>query len=183
MGGLWEAAVKSAKLHLYKVLSRGPQTYEQLYTILTQVEACLNSRPLCAVSNSPDDYNVLTPGHFIIGQPLNLLPEPAVPNVPVNRLDSWEVCQRQVEEIWQRWRNEYLSSLQPRTKWQSKEDNLEINRLVLVKNENAPPAQWELARIIAVHPDRHGVVRTVTLRRGSSEYQRPIHKLVPLPSA
>lgn len=182
VGGLWEAAVKSAKLHLYKVLSRGPLTYEDLYTILTQVEACLNSRPLCAMSNSPDDYNVLTPGHFIIGQPMNLLPEPSVPSVPINRLDSWKVLQKQVEDIWQRWRNEYVSSLQPRAKWQETRDNLEVNRLVLVKNENTPPAQWELARVVSVHPDRYGVVRTVTLRRGSSEYQRPIQKLVPLPS-
>lgn len=183
MGGLWEAAVKSAKLHLYKVLSRGPHTYEDLCTILAQIEACLNSRPLCAISNSPDDYNVLTPGHFIIGQPMNLLPESSVPSVPINRLDSWKMRQKQVEEIWQRWRNEYVSSLQPRTKWQNTKDNLQVNRLVLVQNESTPPAHWELARVVAFHPDRHGMVRIVTLRRGSSDYQRPIQRLVPLPSA
>ncbi|XP_038106683.1 uncharacterized protein LOC119766295 [Culex quinquefasciatus] len=61
MGGLWEAAVKSAKTHLRKVLGNESATYEELYTILTQIEACLNSRPLCALSNSPDSCEALTP--------------------------------------------------------------------------------------------------------------------------
>lgn len=177
MGGLWEAAVKSAKTHLRKVLGNESATYEELYTILTQIEACLNSRPLCALSNSPDSCEALTPGHFIIQQPMNLLPEPSVSDVPRNRLDNWKV-----EEIWTRWRNEYVTSLQPCSKWQSEIDNLQVNRLVLVKNENTPPAQWELARVVATHPDRNGIVRTVTLRRGTTEYQRPIQKLVPLPT-
>ncbi|XP_039447364.1 uncharacterized protein LOC120426643 [Culex pipiens pallens] len=182
MGGLWEAAVKSAKTHLRKVLGNESATYEELYTILTQIEACLNSRPLCAISNSPDSCEALTPGHFIIQQPMNLLPEPSVSDVPRNRLDNWQLVQQKVEEIWTRWRNEYVTSLQPRSKWQSEIDNLQVNRLVLVKNENTPPAQWELARVVATHPDRNGIVRTVTLRRGTTEYQRPIQKLVPLPT-
>ncbi|XP_055584807.1 uncharacterized protein LOC129737670 [Uranotaenia lowii] len=182
MGGLWEAAVKSAKTHLYKVLKNEKKTYEELYTILTQTEACLNSRPLCALSSSPDSCDALTPGHFIIGQPLNLLPEPGVPNAPINRLDKFQVLQKQVADVWSRWKDEYITSLQPRTKWQSPADNLRVGQLVLVKNENIPPGQWELARIITVHPDPTGSVRNVTLRRGSTEYDRPIHRLVPIPS-
>lgn len=133
MGGLWEAAVKSAKTHLYKVLSNVSRTFGELYTVLTQVESCLNSRPLCALSDSPDNSEALTPGHFLVGHALNLLPEPGIPNVPVNRLDNWQLWQKLTAEIWSRWRNEYVSSLLPRTTWQYAEENLEINRLVLVK--------------------------------------------------
>ena len=61
-GGLWEAAVKSAKLNLKKVVGAQRLTYEEFHTVLTQVEACLNSRPLIAVtSHSFDGINVLTP--------------------------------------------------------------------------------------------------------------------------
>lgn len=70
-GGLWEAAVKSFKHHFKRI-------YEEFSTLLTQIEASLNSRPLCAISSDPSDYNALTPGHFLTGGPINAIPEPSV---------------------------------------------------------------------------------------------------------
>ncbi|XP_038122496.1 uncharacterized protein LOC119771145 [Culex quinquefasciatus] len=181
MGGIWEAAVKSTKKHLVAELGDEAITFEDLSTILCQVEACLNSRPLCALSSNPDSVEALTPGHFLVGQPMNLVPEPNVQHLPVGRLDHWQALQRRAANIWNRWRDEYLTSLQPRNKWRTPQPNIEVDQLVLVKNDNAPPTQWELARVKEVHPDATGAVRTVTLRRGSTVYQRPIHKLCLLP--
>ncbi|XP_029163786.1 uncharacterized protein LOC114935214 [Nylanderia fulva] len=75
-GGLWEAAVKSAKYHLRRVIGETTLTFEELTTLLTQIEACLNSRLLQALSDDPDDVTALTPGHFLIGAPLLAIPEP-----------------------------------------------------------------------------------------------------------
>ncbi|XP_055924772.1 uncharacterized protein LOC129956842 [Argiope bruennichi] len=67
-GGLWEAGVKSVKFHLKRVLGNSNLTFEELYTLLTQIEAILNSRPLVGADNDDvDNLNVLTPSHFIIG--------------------------------------------------------------------------------------------------------------------
>ncbi|XP_038106574.1 uncharacterized protein LOC119766211 [Culex quinquefasciatus] len=181
-GGLWEAAVKSAKKHLVAVLGSDAATFEELSTVLTQVEACLNSRPLCPLSADPDSYEALTPGHFLVGQPLNLIPEPGVQHLPMNRLDKWQLVHRHTTDIWSRWRDEYLAHLQPRTKWRTTETNVKEDQLVLVKNDNAPPTQWELARIVKLHPDASGVVRTVTLRRGQAEYLRTVQKICVLPT-
>ncbi|XP_071651700.1 uncharacterized protein [Temnothorax longispinosus] len=63
MGGLWEAGIKSVKTHLRKILSEALLTYEEMYTVCTQVEAVLNSRPLTPISNDPTDLTALTPGH------------------------------------------------------------------------------------------------------------------------
>ena len=61
-GGLWEAAVKSAKLHLRKVVGENKLTFEEYSTVLTQVEACLNSHPLCSLPDSDDGIEALMPG-------------------------------------------------------------------------------------------------------------------------
>ncbi|XP_058446157.1 uncharacterized protein LOC131427192 [Malaya genurostris] len=181
MGGMWEAAVKSMKKHFRTVVGTQVLTFEDLTTLLVEIETCLNSRPLCALSNSADSCEALTPGHFVIGQPLNLIPEPNTSHVPENRLDRYQRLRRYTADIWERWRSEYLATLQPRNKWRTIQENIKIGDLVLVKTDNTPPAFWELARVVAVHPDANGIVRNVTLWRAQTQYQRPIQKLVVLP--
>ena len=67
-GGIWEAAVKSLKTILKEVIGDVRLSFEELTTVLTQVEACLNSWPLTPISSEDDGIEVLTPGHFLIGQ-------------------------------------------------------------------------------------------------------------------
>nr|XP_012221303.1 PREDICTED: uncharacterized protein LOC105671592 [Linepithema humile] len=76
-GGLWEAAVKSTKHHLRRVIGKATLTFEEMSTFLAQVEACLNSRPLQSLSDDPTDISALTPGHFLTGAPLLAVPEPS----------------------------------------------------------------------------------------------------------
>ncbi|XP_030764671.1 uncharacterized protein LOC115888919 [Sitophilus oryzae] len=85
-GGLWEAAVKSVKSHMKKITGTANLTYEEYVTLLTQTEACLNSRPLIPASNDLNDLTVLTPSHFLLGQPLNLTPDPNYKDHPVHLL-------------------------------------------------------------------------------------------------
>ncbi|XP_050054367.1 uncharacterized protein LOC126549384 [Aphis gossypii] len=77
MGGLWEAAVKSAKHHLLRITGSAKINFEELTTMLCQIEACLNSRPLTSQSSDPESFAVLTPAHFLVGGCLTLPPEPA----------------------------------------------------------------------------------------------------------
>ncbi|GFW02998.1 integrase catalytic domain-containing protein [Trichonephila clavipes] len=79
-GGIWEATVKSFKFHLNRVVGVTGLTFEELSTLSSQIEACLNSRPLCVLSSSPDYLCVLTPGHFLIRKALTAIPQPTVPD-------------------------------------------------------------------------------------------------------
>ena len=110
-GGLWEAAVKSAKRHLSRILGETRLTFEELCTVLTQVEACLNSRPLTPLP-CEEDIQVLTPGHFLIGRPLQALPDPSSSHHSSTTLRRWELCQNLVRHFWKRWSMEYLTTLQ-----------------------------------------------------------------------
>ncbi|XP_055527689.1 uncharacterized protein LOC129720261 [Wyeomyia smithii] len=116
-GGLWEAAIHSAQKHFIRVLGKGLLRYDDMETLLTQIERCLNSRPLIKLTNDPEDLHVLTPGHFLVGSALQSVPELNYDNIPLNRLRHWHQVQKILQDIWKRWHVEYLTSLQPRPKW------------------------------------------------------------------
>lgn len=86
MGRLWEAGVKSYKYHLKRVMGNAYFTFEEVTTVLAQIEACLNSRPLSPMSSDPMDLQPLIPAHFLIGESLSSLPELDVTAIPTNRL-------------------------------------------------------------------------------------------------
>ena len=102
--GLWEAAVKSAKTHLHCVVGEVKLTFEELTTVLAQIEACLNSRPLVPM-NVPDEdgIEVLTPGHFLIGRPLCALPDPLSLYCNMSLPKRWNLCQNLLHHFRQRW--------------------------------------------------------------------------------
>ncbi|XP_011262404.2 uncharacterized protein LOC105255050 [Camponotus floridanus] len=93
-GGIWEAAVKSMKHHLRRVIGDAILTLEEMATLLSQVEACLNSRLLQAMTDDAEDLTALTPGHFLIGSVLLAVPEPSLADQPVSQLDRWRLLQR-----------------------------------------------------------------------------------------
>jgi len=147
MGGLWEAGVKSCKFHLRRVIGLSLLTFEELSTVLTQVEACLNSRPLCCLPATLLDFQPLTPGHFIIGEPLTNLPDTDVTDLAMNRLGRWQVVQRITQDFWRRWKQEYLSSLQERTKWTRGQPNLVNGDIVIIHDRNSPPLHSQPSKL------------------------------------
>lgn len=115
-GGLWEAGVRSVKYHLRRILKENTLTFEEFTTLLCKIEACLNSRPLAPLKDTPDDYETLTPGHFLIGSALNVNPEPSLLNVNENRLSRWQRVRQLTERFWKLWQNDYINTLQQRVK-------------------------------------------------------------------
>ena len=97
MGGIWEAGVKSMKFHLHRVVGNAKLTCEKFYALLCQVEAVLNSIPLCPLSNGPDNLQVLTPGHFLIGTSLLALPDYHLIDLSSNCLSRWSHVQQMVQ--------------------------------------------------------------------------------------
>lgn len=68
--------MRSVKTCLKRVLGRALLNFEELTTMLTEVEAVLNSRPLSYVHNDVSDPQPLKPSHFLVGKTLtSLLPK------------------------------------------------------------------------------------------------------------
>ena len=68
MGGVWKRGIKTAKDVLYSMIKSTVLTEFQLCTIFTEIEVIVSSRPLTHVSDSPDDFEALTPNHFLLGR-------------------------------------------------------------------------------------------------------------------
>lgn len=180
-GGIWEAAVKSAKFHILRVIGETKLTFEEFSTVLAQIEAILNSRPLCPLSSVPGDFSCLTPGHFLIGENLLAYPEKDITAIPENRLSIWQRCTKIQQHFWKRWSIEYLNQLQNRPKWLKMTENLKIDQIVLLKEDNIPPLRWPLGRITEILPGADGKVRLVKLKTKDGNFTRPIRKVCPLP--
>ena len=182
-GGLWEAGVRAIKAHLYRISNDIRFTYEELNTLLVQIEGVLNSRPLCSMSDNADDYNALTPSHFLIGEPIISHPERSFEMSKISCLKRWQYIQKLFQQFWHSWSHDYLHSLQQRTKWKTQQERpFKLNDLVLVTHENYPPSLWPTARIIELHPGNDNINRVVSLRYSDGHVKRrPITKLVLVP--
>jgi len=60
--------------YLLRTLGAQTATYEEHFTLVAERDACLNSRPLCALSNDPLNRTYLPPGNFLNGEPLTQTP-------------------------------------------------------------------------------------------------------------
>lgn len=156
-------------------------TFEDMNTLIIQIEGCLNSRPLTQLTDDPEDLEPLTPGHFLTGSSLQYLPEPDFNQEPLNRLKRWQVVQRHLQHFWARWRREYLSQLQGRMKRWKPPVKIDVGQLVVIQDERLPPLRWKMGRIHQLHPGDDEVVRVVTLKTASGFLDRPIEKICILP--
>lgn len=104
------------KSHLFKTLGNVSLRFEELYSVLVRVQVIINSRPITQLSADPSDLTALMPGHFLTGDIFNVFPEKDVTAVPTNRLTRWRKVTQFTQQLWQRWRRDYLSQLQTRDK-------------------------------------------------------------------
>lgn len=180
-GGIWEANIKCVKRHLYRVIGSQILSYEEMSTVLTQIESLLNSRPLCLLSSEPNP-EVLTPAHFLMATPLQYLPATDTSNEKLSIVNRKRLLDQLVDSYWRKWRLEYLQTLQGRQKWYKMESSLQIGTVVLLNQDNTPPLHWPLGVVTEVHPGSDGVVRVATVKTAMGTYKRPVVKLCPIPT-
>lgn len=182
-GGFYEAAVKSFKYHATRTVGAQKYTYEDYATLLKQLEAILNSRPLYAPTDDPSDSPVITPAHFLIGEPF-VAPPPinAPPQTDYSVQRVRKEHQKIVQSLWESWSADYLSTLMTRKKWLTAKDNVQIGQVVLIVDNNSPPSHWQIARVSEAKPSKDGLVRTVVLEvptktKVGAEYHKKTIKL------
>ncbi|XP_037942525.1 uncharacterized protein LOC119675398 [Teleopsis dalmanni] len=163
-GGLWEASVKSAKYLLLRSVSTASLTYEELETVVMEIEAILNSRPLTPMSNDPTDLTALAPGHLLIGEALTTHVDSRSKPEKHTLLSRWNLVSQLKHNFWKRWSNEYLMELQQRIKWKTQSANIQLGDMVIIKEDNVPVMQWPLGRIVHVYKGTDGRIRVADVK-------------------
>ncbi|GFV80733.1 reverse transcriptase domain-containing protein [Trichonephila clavipes] len=178
-GPLTNEELQKAKLHLIKriqvtVFNKEIEILRNGGTIKKGKYGILNSHPLTPMSSDPNDFAVLTPGHFLISRPLQSLPEPHththtdMTDKLDNCLSQWQKLTKFVLFIWRKWRLDYLNNLQARHKWQFEKENVTPNSMVILKDENLP-CKWTMGRILEIVKGSDGKVRVVKVETPQGE--------------
>ena len=182
-GGVWERVIRMIRKVLNSVLRLQTLDDDGLHTVLCEVEAILNDRPITKLSEDPNDLEPLTPNHILL-----LKGKPAVPPGLFVKQDlyvkrRWRQVQYLSDLFWKRWVQEYLLLLQERQKWSQGKRSLAAGDIVLVVDSTAPRGSWLLGKVLETFPDKHGFVRSVRLKTKSSIMERPVTKLCLLMAA
>ena len=173
--GHWERVCRQIKEPLRRVLGKALLTYTEMYTVLTSIEATINSRPLTFIGDDIRDGRVITPALLAIGRDLGSVPDIQLREVP---LDERYYYQQQLQNhFWDRWMREYLPSLTVRKKWTQEMTPLKENDVVLITDDNVTRGQWRLGKVVQTFPGTDGLIRTARIQTKRGLVNRPVQRL------
>ena len=199
MGGVYERLIRIVKSCLRKTLGRARIRTEQLATLLTEVEAVVNTRPFVYVG--ADDRLSLSPAdllqqHTTLGLPDGPAtqddPDHTPPGTRISMaetlLEAWRRGQNLVNHFWETWRGEYLAALREKQRSTlSRKDptTAQLPRVgdVVQIGDATHRGCWRLGRITRLHQSRDGAIRSAEIQlQGNKLIERPLNALYPLES-
>ena len=188
-GGFWERIIGLTKQAVKKTLGRAFITQAQLETIVVEIEAMLNNRPLTYVSSDLLDPEPLTPADMLYGRRIQSIPyhleDPEDLSDPTftTSKDIRKSVDKQkhlIQQFWQRWKREYLTSLREVHKASGNNQQVIRKGDVVIVHDEKPRIQWKLAVVEKLIEGRDGLVRAAHIRMDNLKTTRPIVKLYPL---
>ena len=188
-GGFYERFIGLFKSALKKVLGNSLITLCELRTLVSEIESCMNDRPLTYVSGELNEVEPLTPSHLIYGFRLSKFPDLSVISElhdPTyndrNYLQQFSKnLTKNLSSFWYRWRSEYLSALREAHRdSKNPSGTVSIGEIVLIHDDCLPRSKWRLGLILDVYKGKDGLVRSASLRTSTGVTNRPISKLYPL---
>ena len=188
-GGFYERLIRVVKGCLKKVMYRRMLDWDELVTVLLEIEQCINNRPLTYVESELADLQPLTPNHLLLGRPTQIMPSVVTEDVddPMycdhqSLNNSYSKLSKLLSHFKQVWEKDYLPALKEKhygNQLPSQPTNLKPGDIVLVSSES-PRINWPLGRITQVFQDTDGIIRTVEVLFNNHKNLRTIEKLYPL---
>ena len=153
-GGFYEQLIAIVKSSLKKVVGKVLLNFNEMVTVVTEIEGCLNSRPLTYL-NEENVYDLLTPNHLIYGRDINTDQITSYDN-DVLEINGEQMRRnvstfRNIKHFLKRFMRNYMLALQERHSYQRRKSNntcvLKVNDIVLVKSDSAPRLSWQKGKV------------------------------------
>ncbi|EPB72436.1 hypothetical protein ANCCEY_08469 [Ancylostoma ceylanicum] len=189
-GGFYERLVALFKSAFSKAIGIQLLKLDQIHTVVVEIEAVINSRPITPYREKDPSFHVLRPCDFISPEvTLQLPPGENTSDIGFegHRLTEWYKDTTQVLDcFWNIWYSEYLSALAQRHQRRLRQSQYththpSVNDVVIIGNDNVPRGQWRLGIVIRLLSDKKGVVRSAEVRTSKGKsFTRSITHLYPL---
>lgn len=176
-GGVWERVIRMVKRILSSILHQQTLDDEGFHTVLCEIEAILNDRPITKLSDDPNDLEALTPNHLLKMKGKPVLPPGLFDKSELYSKRRWKQVQYICDLFWRRWTSEYLPLLQERQKWNREIRSFAPGDIVVIVDSTAPRGSWLMGRVLEVFPDKDGLVRSVRVQTKTNILERPVTKL------
>ena len=174
--GLSEAMVKVTKRCLERAVPTNAKiTYGEYITILAQVTYTINCRPVGVVGGQDlqDEIQPLTPNQLLLGRS-DFDTKPPDYDEDANLPKRAAYVKNLVETWWSMWIKQVWPHLVPYKKWRSAKKNLEVGDICLLYFPGSLVGKYKLVRVVEVHPDENGLVRTVSINyRKKNKKEKP----------
>ena len=180
-GGFYERLVGLVKAPFKKVFLTQKMSLDEFRTVMLEIEAVVNSRPLAAVTDDPSDPTPVTPAKLLFGYEASQLPASVnlkmQPSTPAGR---WKLRLKVRDEYTKLFKNQYILDLIASSKSDVPVVPVEIGEMVLIHVDNCQRSEWPIGVITDASPGLDGVVRTVTVKTAAGYFRRGVQRIVRL---
>ena len=145
VGRIVEWLVRSVKTALRKSVGVNSLTHTELVTLLVEIEACINCRPLTFVGDDIEAREPLTPAHFLLGRSggfYSRASEETSPD-PESLGLRWQLCQSVLLQFWSEWSTDFIRN-RPQVAGSVKGGQVQVCSLVLVQGETRHRLPWPI---------------------------------------
>ena len=189
-GGFFERLVRSTKRCLKKTLGTARVSYEELLSVVVEIEGILNSRPLTYVDDELRDP--LTPSQLIIGRRLLSTEEKTGGPRSETSQAATELSRRAkylttvLSQFWRRWLKEYLTELRVHHNchMKNRQPAVNVGDVVCIHKDKTPRQFWNMGVVKSLITGRDGFHRGAVVKTRSRdrviEVTRPLKKLYPV---
>ena len=159
--------VKGIRKAFLKSLGEQILSLNELNTLNVEISNLVNERPVGVKPNTYVHPEYLSPNSLYLGRCSD-----RISSGPFSAADAFSDTQRDVgsrfrlvqsitDQYWKNWIKIHFPTLLVEQKWHTSRRNLRVNDIVLLQEDSAFRAEWRLARVTEVYPDRRGNVRNV----------------------
>ena len=174
-GGFYERLVRSVKRSLRKSIGRSNLTFDQLCTLLVEIEGIINSRPVTyLLSDQEGVTGSLSPSHLINGRRVTALSNSEhfeIVSTHQSLTQKLRHHKHLLNQFTKLWRRDYLLNLRENHNLKTKRESqpkIKVGDIVVVKSDTSKRLFWKLAIVDNLLTSTDGNVRAANVRVSES---------------